>query len=77
MTGVWSGEADEDGITMCDLKDRYNGWTEITPSGQSKARAYELAAKVWPHVQAAGTLADARDILRNAGCSLHGYCSMD
>jgi hypothetical protein len=76
VAGVWGGHADEDGISLSDLKDP-NMWREITHHDQSRARAYEIAAKVWPQVQQAKTLHDAAEILRAAGARLHGYCGMD
>jgi hypothetical protein len=76
VAGVWGGHADEDGISLEDLKDP-NMWREITHHDQSRVRAYEIAAKVWPQVQQAKTLHDAADILRAAGARLHGYCGMD
>lgn len=76
VDGKWSASANEDGISMRQLDD-INEWSEITPHDQSKVRAYELAAKVWPRVQAALSLRAAADILRDAGCKLHGYCAMD
>ena len=76
VPGKWSGHADETGISLLALDD-INEWAEITPHDQAKARAYEIAAKVWPKVQAAKTLSQAADILRTAGAKLHGYCRMD
>jgi hypothetical protein len=73
--GLWSASADENGVHIRDLAD-VNEWTEIT-SSQSTAQAYKLAAKVWPKVQAAKTRRDASEILRAAGCRLHGFCGMD
>jgi len=76
VTGVWGGEADETGISLSAHNDPYNEWTEIS-LGQSKARAYEIAVKVWPEVMKAKTVHEAGDILRKAGASLHGYCAID
>lgn len=71
----WSAHADESGISMSDLVD-VNMWAEIT-HGQTGARAYEIAARVWPDVQKAATLREAAEVLRKAGARLHGYCRMD
>jgi hypothetical protein len=75
VEGKWSASADESGISMLDLVD-VNQWREITHR-QTAARAYEIAAKVWPRVQAAPTLRAAAEVLRQAGARLHGYCGMD
>lgn len=74
--GKWSGEVDEGGVTLSDLTDRNNEPRAIT-SGQVKSRAYVLAAKVWPQVQAAATFGEAAKILAAAGCKLHHYCAVD
>lgn len=76
VEGVWSASAEEEGIPMEDLADRWNEWREIT-FGQTAARAYAIAARVWEKVQAAATLHEARGILLAAGAKLHGYCGMD
>lgn len=75
-SGLWSARADIGGIHLRKLDD-VNEWTEITPSSQSSARAYEIAARVWPSVQAAISMHAASDILSRAGARLHGYCAMD
>jgi len=75
VDGKWSASANESGITIHDLND-VNEWTEIT-HGQTGARAYEIARKVWGQVELAQTRYEAMTILRNAGAKLHGYCGMD
>lgn len=75
VEGVWSASADEGGIRMHALND-VNEWSEIT-HGQTNARAYEIARKVWVQVSEAKTLHEASTVLRNAGAKLHGYCGMD
>jgi len=76
IPGKWSATADNDGLHLRDLADQYNEWTEITIR-QSNPDAYRRAAKVWPQVQAAQTMHEARSILEAAGCRLHGFCAMD
>lgn len=76
VADVWSGSADEDGVSLADLTDHHNEPREIT-SRQSKAEAYRLAAKVWPQVQACRTMSEAGRVLTAAGCKLHYYCAMD
>jgi hypothetical protein len=75
VSGKWSASASEDGVSLRQLDD-VNEWTEIT-HGQTPARAYDLAANVWPKVQAARTQVEASDILGAAGVRLHGYCGLD
>jgi hypothetical protein len=75
VVGVWSGAADERGIRLQALND-INQWTEIT-FNQTEAKAYAIAARVWPQVQKAATLSEARRILSDAGARLHGWCAMD
>ncbi len=72
----FSAGADNDGIHLADLTDRFNEPREIT-SGQTNARAYEIAAKVWDRVQAAEDFRQASNILSAAGARLHYYCAMD
>ena len=74
--GVWSGHADENGISLLDHTDHYNEPAEIT-TRQSTSEAYRLAAKVWEKVKQAASMHEASDILTAAGCQLHGYCRMD
>lgn len=76
VEGVWSGSADEDGISLADLTDRNNEPREITHD-QSKAKAYDLARRVWLRVLHAKTMREAAEILGGAGCKLHYYCAMD
>jgi hypothetical protein len=76
VEGKWSASCDVQGIHMRQLDD-VNEWSEITPHDQTGPRAYELASKVWAQVKRAGKMGEAADILRNAGCRLHGYCAMD
>lgn len=75
VEGAWSASADENGIHLHAIFE-VNGWTEYT-SGQTKARAYDIAKKVWGRVSAARTLREASDILSAAGAKLYGYCDMD
>lgn len=77
VSGVFSCGADETGIRLHSLNDPHNDWTEITPCKQSGPRAYDLAHKVWDQVQQCATLREASDVLRRAGCKLHGYCAID
>lgn len=77
VNGVWYGSASEDGVYLHALDDPYNEWTELTPSSQSKSRAYDLARKVWEAVKKALTLHEASEILRAAGVKLHGFCAID
>lgn len=76
VDGVWSGSADETGISLADLTDRANEPRAITHN-QSNRAAYARAAKCWPQVCAAKTMYEADRILTAAGCRLHGYCAMD
>jgi len=76
VDGVWSGSADEDGISLSDLADKMNYPHEIT-HGQTNATAYAIAKKVWPEVQRAQTMSEAAKVLRLAGAKLHGFCGMD
>jgi hypothetical protein len=78
----WSARADNDGIHIADLVDHNNEPRMITPSGQTNAKAYEIAAKVWPQVVALAadensTMYRAGDIFGAAGAKLHSYCAMD
>jgi hypothetical protein len=75
VEGKWSAGADEDGIHLADLAD-VNEWREIT-FGQTKARAYDIARKVWDRVCQAKTLHEASRILTDVGAKLHGYCGLD
>lgn len=77
VPGVFSAVADNDGLTLTDLADHYNEWTEITPSSQQNSHAYRLAAKVWSSVAQCSNLHDAANVLRAAGCKLHGFCAVD
>jgi hypothetical protein len=76
IEGVWSGSADENGISLADLTDRNNEPREITHD-QSHAKAYDLARRVWLRVMQARTMHEAAEILQGAGCKLHYYCAMD
>lgn len=71
----FSVQIDDSGVTLCALDD-VNEWREIT-SRQSHAKAYVLARKVWDKVTKASTRYEATEILRAAGCNLHGYCGLD
>lgn len=77
VTGIFSAGADETGVSLHALNDPYNEWTLITAHGQKKSHAYRLAAKVWRTVQKCETLRAASDVLREAGCKLHGFCAVD
>lgn len=77
VEGVFGASADEGGVSLSAHNDPYNEWREITPSSQSKGQAYRLAAKVWTKVKECRTLSEASNVLRDAGCRLHGYCAMD
>ena len=77
IPGKWSGTASEDGIRLHDLADPYNEWTEVTHPRQTNARAYEIAARVWPQVQTARSVHEAACVLREAGADLHGFCAVD
>jgi len=77
VPGIFSVCADETGIHMRAENDPCNEWTEITAHGQSPSQAYRLAAKVWPQVCECQRLGQAADVLRAAGCKLHGYCAVD
>ena len=77
IDGVWSGKADNDGIFLRDLSDANNCPAECTPSGQTNAKAYAVAAKVWDAVRAAKSMHEAGQILRAAGAKLHYWCMMD
>lgn len=72
----WGIKVDEDGISMHD-DDRNNEGRMISAHGQSHARAYEIARKVWERVIQAPTMSAASDILGDAGAKLHYYCGMD
>jgi hypothetical protein len=76
VPGKWSGSADETGVCLLALDD-VNEWAEVTHPSQTDSRAYDLARKVWHRVQQAATLHEAADLLREAGCRLHGYCRLD
>lgn len=77
VDGVYGATADGNGITLAAHNDPYNEWREITPHNQSDKQAYRLASKVWDKVTQCQTLHEAADVLRAAGCKLHGYCAMD
>lgn len=77
VAGIWSAEADENGLHLADLTDHNNEPREITDHRQSPSEAYRRAARVWPQVAASKTLRQAREILESAGCRLHHYCAMD
>jgi hypothetical protein len=77
VPGKWSASADESGVIIDEDADQNNMPCMITPHDQTKARAYELAAKVWDKVKLAATFSEAGDILGAAGCKLHYYCRMD
>jgi hypothetical protein len=72
----WLGWADSDGIHLRDLTDRNNEPCECTFK-QTNAKAYTLAAKVWDKVKEAETMHGASEVLRAAGCKLHGWCAVD
>lgn len=76
VEGKWSAIADESGISMRQLDD-VNEWSQITRHGQTGPQAYKLAAKVWDRVKQCSRMGEAAEILRAAGCKLHGYCAMD
>lgn len=76
IEGVWSASAGNHGISIHNIADRWNEWTEIT-HGQTKARAYGIAKKVWHLVLKAETCHEAADILSQAGAKLHGFCAID
>ena len=68
VAGKWSASASADGITVSDLRDTINEPKSITPSSQSEAQAYKLAAKVWAKVTEAKTYGQAVDVLPSS-CS--------
>lgn len=76
VEGKWSAYADRDGVTIADLSDRMNDPRCITHD-QSRARAYDIAARTWSKVTACATFSEAWTLLSDAGCSLHYYCAMD
>jgi hypothetical protein len=76
LDGVWSGSVDESGVSLSDHTDRFNEPAACTHN-QSEARAYDLAARVWPRVRACRTMSEAKDVLRAAGCRLHYWCRVD
>lgn len=76
VEGKWTASADENGISMRQLDD-VNEWSQITRHGQTGPQAYKLAAKVWDRVKRCAKMGEAAEILRAAGCKLHGYCAMD
>lgn len=77
VEGVFGATADENGVSLSAHNDPWNEWREITSSSQSRTQAYRLAAKVWDRVKECLTLSEAAEVLRAAGCKLHGYCAID
>lgn len=76
LPGVWAATAKEDGLVLDDLSDKLNEPAAIT-HGQAGSRAYSIARKVWPAVQACNSFYEACRTLGDAGCKLHSYCRMD
>ncbi len=77
VPGKWSAHADIEGVVVNEDADQNNLPCCITQHGQTHARAYELAAKVWDKVKASESFSKACDVLREAGCKLHYFCRMD
>jgi hypothetical protein len=77
VDGKWSASADENGVFVSEDADSYNEPAMCTPSSQSNARAYQLAAKVWGQVEQCQTFSQVGNVLRDAGCKLHYWCRMD
>lgn len=75
IPGVWSGGADEGGVSLSALND-VNEWREVSHR-MTDARAYDLAKKVWGKVKEAASCHEAASILRDGGVRLHGWCGMD
>jgi hypothetical protein len=83
VSDKWSARVDDSGICLADLVDANNEPRMITPSHrQTHAKAYAIAAKVWPKLVALAadknsTMHRAGDVLGEAGAKLHYYCAMD
>lgn len=74
--GKWFASIDHTGLHMRDLSDPMNEPTLILRD-QKASRAYALARKVWPQVEAAPTFGAAWTTLQSAGVSLHYFCAVD
>ncbi len=75
--GVWSASASIDSVGAADLTDVHNEPTATSRCEQSKAAAYNAAAKVWAQVEKAETYHQVVSILSGAGVNLHTYCARD
>lgn len=75
VEGKFFASADEDGVSLGDLTDRFN--EPRAYSRGSGSRAYGIAKKVWADVQAQATFYDAIRVLSGAGLDIHSYCGMD
>lgn len=71
----FTASANEDGVTVCCLVDRANLPQAL--SRGSNAKAYAIAAKVFPTLRPEMTIHEVVSALVAAGVDMHSYCAMD
>jgi hypothetical protein len=72
---TWGASADDSGVHVADLADRANEPRSL--SRGSAARAYKIAAKVFPTLRPEMSYHEVVAALETAGVDLHSYCAMD